>query len=164
MSDIDRIMKFIEPVTESGCWIWTGYLMPNGYGQFRYGGNAIPAHRVAFAIIRGYMPPQKIDLDHLCRVRCCVNPDHLEPVTRQVNLRRGAGCTLIGKERCFRGHDLATNLYYAGSKKAARCRECERIRDRTRQEDRKEQREVARLFQRMVERARASAALVQPNQ
>lgn len=163
MSDLDRLMKFIEPVTESGCWIWMGHVMPNGYGQFRYGGKAIPAHRAAFAIIRGYMPPRKIDLDHLCRVRCCVNPDHLEPVTRQVNLLRGAGSTLVGKERCFRGHDLSVNLFYAGSKKAARCRECQRMRDQAWNADRQEQKEVARLLQRMAQRARAWAAL-QPNQ
>lgn len=130
MSDFERIMKFIEPVTESGCWIWMGHTMANGYGQFRYGGKAIPAHRAAYAIVRGIMPPSRTDLDHLCRTRCCVNPDHLEPVTRQENLRRGFGSKLIGKDKCIRGHDLSVHLHFVGSKKVPRCRECSRIRDR----------------------------------
>lgn len=131
MTDIERMMKFVEPVTESGCWIWTGHLQPNGYGQFRFKGKAQYAHRASFELARGDIA-NGVDLDHLCRVRCCVNPDHLEPVSRKENLLRGTGSKLIGKRECIRGHDLSTNLFFAGSKKTPRCRECARIRDRAR--------------------------------
>lgn len=128
MSDLGRLMKFVEPVTESGCWIWTGCLMPHGYGQCRQNGKAMLAHRAMYLLVRGSLPPKGIDLDHLCRVRCCVNPDHLEPVTRQENLLRGAGSKLLGKDKCFRGHALAENLFFAGSKNTPRCRACDRER------------------------------------
>lgn len=127
MSDLERLMKFVEPVTESGCWIWMGCMLPKGYGQFRLNGAATVAHKAAYLLIKGDYD-QTLDLDHLCRVRCCVNPDHLEPVTRQENLRRGDGAKLVGKTKCMRGHALPENLYFTGSKKLARCKECDRIR------------------------------------
>lgn len=71
-------------IDENGCWIWKGYVAKHGYG---YQGR-VPAHRAVYIEHRGVIPPG-LDLDHLCRVRACVNPDHLEPVTRAENLRRG---------------------------------------------------------------------------
>ncbi len=76
-----------------GCWLWLGARSNNGYGHTTYRGDAgqlrhISAHRRAYSLLRGPIPTG-LDLDHLCRVRHCVNPDHLEPVTRSLNLRRG---------------------------------------------------------------------------
>jgi len=75
----------VDPVT--GCWNWN-LTTKNGYGESMIGGYATLAHRAVWIFLRGPIP-QGLDLDHLCRNRGCVNPDHLEPVTRKVNLRRG---------------------------------------------------------------------------
>lgn len=73
----------------SPCWIWQGYVNKNGYAKAtRSDGRMGLAHRVVYAEVRGPIPAG-LDLDHLCRVRACVNPEHLEPVTRSENLRRG---------------------------------------------------------------------------
>jgi hypothetical protein len=70
-----------------GCIIWTGAVDPTGYGRFSLAGQMLYAHRVAYQWAHGPIP-QGLDLDHLCRVRACVNPDHLEAVNRRTNLLR----------------------------------------------------------------------------
>ena len=90
-----RILKHSEAVTESGCWIWMGMMGVRGYGRvYEGGGRAAPhftsAHRLSYRAFRGDIP-QGLVLDHLCRVRCCVNPWHLEAVTDRVNIMRGVG-------------------------------------------------------------------------
>lgn len=66
------------------CWIWTGTInVESGYGYY----SMTPAHRVAYQELVGEIPAG-LDLDHLCMVRACVRPTHLEPVTRAENLRR----------------------------------------------------------------------------
>src|SRR4051812_35687163 len=81
---------FPEPM--SGCWLWTGALNYNGYGTYSWaeedGRHTYLAHRLVYIIERGPIP-DGLQLDHLCRLRCCVNPDHLEPVTSGENARRG---------------------------------------------------------------------------
>ena len=74
--------------TADGCWLWTSTIVWNGYGQFRIDNRRVYAHRFAYEQVNGTIPAG-LDLDHLCRVRRCVNPAHLEPVTRRENLRRG---------------------------------------------------------------------------
>src|SRR5689334_10590331 len=85
---IPPLDRFLTRVTQqtSGCWLWTGYLMPNGYGKFAVsrGINAL-AHRWSYETFVGAIPAG-LTLDHLCRVRGCVNPTHLEPVTRRENV------------------------------------------------------------------------------
>jgi hypothetical protein len=66
------------------CWIWTGWISNRGYGYFRNG----LAHRRAYELFKGEIP-KGMTLDHLCRIRCCVNPDHLDPVTNAENHARG---------------------------------------------------------------------------
>ena len=68
------------------CWLWTGRLH-DGYGYISVGPRQRRAHRLVYELLVGPVPPD-LDLDHLCRIRRCVNPDHLEPVTRRENLRR----------------------------------------------------------------------------
>ncbi len=74
-----------------GCWLWTAHVHPRtGYVQFRIGGRKgkmVLAHRWAYERFTGPIPAG-LELDHLCRVRHCVNPAHLEPVTRSENRRR----------------------------------------------------------------------------
>lgn len=73
-----------------GCWLWTGALNWDGYGCFNAGPEiSSSAHRFAYRLLVGPVP-DGLELDHLCRTRNCVNPDHLEPVTHAENVRRAS--------------------------------------------------------------------------
>lgn len=110
------------------CWLWRGTIMPNGYGTFtsERGGSAL-AHRIAYELAKGPVP-DGLPLDHLCRVRHCVNPAHLEPVTNQENLRRGDGWTgqRARQTHCKHGHpfdEANTRIRPNGTRQ---CRACAR--------------------------------------
>jgi hypothetical protein len=84
--DYQRFMDRVSPEPTSGCWLWTGVVNPQtGYGQF---GRCTTAHRLSYQFHVGRIP-QGLVIDHLCRVRTCVNPQHMEVVTQQENIRRG---------------------------------------------------------------------------
>lgn len=120
--------RFWPKVDADGdCWLWTGSQAGGGYGWFMGGkGKSIPAHRWAYEHLIGEVP-EGLDLDHLCRVRRCVNPDHLEPVTRHVNVIRGAGGKLnAAKTHCPAGHEYADSNLIIDSKGRRRCRICRR--------------------------------------
>lgn len=106
----ERLMALCEPVTESGCWIWLGALSHNGYGFIGTGeGNKIRrAHRVSYELHIGPIP-EGMQLDHLCRVRCCINPWHCEVVTLKENVLRGVGLSAQNarKTHCKNGHPLS---------------------------------------------------------
>jgi len=87
------------------CWLWTGSKYPNGYGRFNSGYEVHLAHRWSYEHSLGEVPDGAV-LDHLCRVRHCVRPDHLEPVTQQENLLRGEGVAAknAAKSTCPNGH------------------------------------------------------------
>jgi hypothetical protein len=92
------------------CWLWTAGLN-GGYGVYTIGGRPRPAHRLAYEELVGPVP-DGLQLDHLCRVRRCVNPAHLEPVTSKENTRRGTAVDVIAerqrsKTHCPRGHPYA---------------------------------------------------------
>ena len=70
------------------CWLWRGSVNNCGYGQVNLKG-VKPAHRAVYELLVGPIP-KGLQLDHLCHVRLCVNPDHLEPVTKSENMRRAA--------------------------------------------------------------------------
>lgn len=76
-------------VDQGGCWVWTGGKSDRGYGYFRHGGRVQRVHRLAFVALRGAIP-EGLGLDHLCRNKLCIRPDHLEPVSGAVNTRRAA--------------------------------------------------------------------------
>lgn len=84
---IKRMLDRIE-VDDAKCWLWTGALSGNGYPRISIDGRLYMTHRVMYVMVRGPIHPA-LDLDHLCRVRICINPHHLEPVTRAINLQRG---------------------------------------------------------------------------
>lgn len=79
----------VEP---NGCWRWLTATTSAGYGHFHFHGRYYQAHRLMYGLLRG--PVLTVAMDHLCRNRWCVNPDHLEPVSPQENTRRGAGTRL----------------------------------------------------------------------
>ena len=84
MSD-DDIARFWKKVDRSGdCWEWTAYIIPNRYGQIRFHGKGVLAHRFSYAIAHGECPTE-LQVDHMCHNRRCVNPSHLQLVTRQQN-------------------------------------------------------------------------------
>ena len=113
---------------ESPCWIWQGSLGTNGYAKICRGGKTHSGHRWMYERHRGPIPAALV-IDHLCRVRSCVNPDHLEPVTNAENLRRGAAAAAgipietLRDTHCIRGHEWnAENTYYHDG--ARTCRIC----------------------------------------
>ena len=133
-----RMLAKCELVTESGCWIWMGADNGDqGYGRVYLGGKSYRAHRLMYELIKGKVPGG-LDLDHLCRVRCCVNPAHLEPVTNLENLLRGEHIGVATSRRgfCKNGHArTSSNLrYYEGR---YFCRECERVRALRRRREKK---------------------------
>lgn len=116
--------RFWSKVTEGadGCWLWNGAIKDNGYGAFAAGsGRAVYAHRWAYEQMVAEIP-EGLHLDHLCRVRACVNPWHLEPVTPLVNTRRGFGGHT--KTHCPRGHsyDEQNTHIYKGRRFCRPCR------------------------------------------
>lgn len=74
-------------VTDAGCWEWQAARNPAGYGQVQYQNVLYLAHRFSYEAHRGAIDPE-LTIDHLCRNTCCVNPGHLEVVTRSENSRR----------------------------------------------------------------------------
>jgi len=84
--DIARLMSYVR-FDPSGCWLWTGTQNGKGYGKMVWRGRKCGAHRVSYALLKSPLT-EGLELDHLCRVRACVNPAHLEQVTSRVNSLR----------------------------------------------------------------------------
>lgn len=126
--DFGWIMERAVPEPNSGCWLWMRALTSAGYATI--GWKDYP-HRMIYRLFKGEIP-SGLDLDHKCRVRSCVNPDHLEPVTRRENLRRGINWERE-KTHCPQGHpyDKENTLQGGGSKRRFRvCRICRRAYER----------------------------------
>lgn len=115
----DRVDK-----RDDGCWLWLGPLTPKGYGRTYHKGRVQFVHRIAWSL-SGRELADGLELDHLCRVRHCVNPDHLEPVTHRENTLRGDTVTArnAAKTHCVKGHRYTPDntRMYRGSRY---CRTC----------------------------------------
>ena len=108
------------------CLTWTGYRQPNGYGKFGVNRVAKYAHRVAYEALIGPIP-DGLMIDHLCRNRACVNVDHMEAVTNQVNILRGETIMAANaaKTHCDNGHEYTpANTYTRPSDGSRNCRQC----------------------------------------
>lgn len=110
---------------EGPCWIWTGARTGSGYGNFRVGDTVVVAHRYAWENLVGPIPEGMV-LDHLCRVRCCVNPEHLEVVTVAENTLRGMSPATVTyrTDICRRGHDMKQTARIRSGRRS--CYACEK--------------------------------------
>lgn len=136
MTDISslktKILSRVEKVETgygSPCWVSDRATQPNGYTKITLDGRTMLTHRVAYEEWRGPIA-DGLQIDHLCRVRACCNPDHLEPVTPQVNSLRGNSVSGLASRRthCPKGHPLSgDNLYRRRDKPTHRgCLTCRR--------------------------------------
>lgn len=124
----DRFWRKVIP-GPGGCWIWQGALV-DGYGYVRLNNKQTYAHRVTMEIEHGGIPAD-MEIDHLCRVRACCNPDpvHLEIVTHEVNQERMQRATGPRATHCPAGHEYAPGNLVRSAKHQA-CRECRNSRRR----------------------------------
>jgi len=114
-------------IIDSDCWEWIGAKCGLGYGGYNHDQHNDYAHRVAYMTLCEPIP-RGLDIDHLCRFRKCVNPSHLEVVTRQENLRRGNGATHArGADYCRNGeHELTPDNTYTSPSGIPTCKKCKR--------------------------------------
>ncbi|WP_366909289.1 HNH endonuclease signature motif containing protein [Nesterenkonia sp.] len=112
-----HIRRNITP-GDGGCWLWTRSRSRDGYGWASYQDKTYEAHRLVYRLTHGGVPDGKV-IDHLCRVRHCVNPDHLEAVTPGENLRRSE-LTPAGAKACVKGHPFEQ---WNGQRRCRTCRE-----------------------------------------
>ena len=133
----ERFWSKVAPCPMSGCWLWTAALSL-GYGKFGVGQRVRSAYRYAYEMLVGAVP-NGLELDHRCRVRCCVNPAHLEPVTHAENIRRGdSPAQLVHFNRverirpptCPAGHQFDEKNTRITPKGHRKCRACHRERER----------------------------------
>lgn len=147
-----RFWAKVNKDAPNGCWEWTGALT-GGYGYFGRmtpdGPHNFNSHRAAYESLRGPVPDGLV-LDHLCRNRRCVNPDHLEPVTHKTNILRGVGFSATNAKRthCAHGHPLTGDnlVVYAGKRV---CRQCKA-------------RNIAKTYRKRIARLRAKGVMPPP--
>lgn len=132
MTLADRLAYHIEPEPMSGCWIWIGPRNSDGYGWLSITGHWRRAHRLVYEQFRGVIAAG-LTVDHLCRLRACVNPDHLDLVPLKENILRGISFSAENarKTRCPGGHDYTddnTRIIRDGKRAYRQCRTCDRER------------------------------------
>lgn len=137
-AEVDRFAPKVA-LTDSGCLQWIGAMYWHGYGHFHTTQTAeqkardVYAHRWSYEHHAGPIPDGLV-LDHLCRNRACVNPDHLEPVTHRENCLRGIGFSAVNaaKTHCVQGHGYTQDNTYIDPLGYRHCRTCRRQVDRNR--------------------------------
>lgn len=125
---LDEVDLWARIIPTEGCWHWIGYIdhrSSSGYGRVFWDGKLRFAHRVVYELLRSPIP-DGLTIDHLCRNRSCVNPDHMEPVTNRENGLRGVGaCAQHARQtHCKRGHPLSGRNLYLRTNGQRGCRAC----------------------------------------
>lgn len=120
----------VERHVVTGCWLWRGSYSTSGYGVIS--GSEVSAHRQAYRWFIGPIP-EGTELDHLCRIRACVNPAHLEAVAKSENQQRAVRARVV----CKNGHPwVADNLTIVSSGRGRKSRTCSICHDRRNAESR----------------------------
>lgn len=155
----ERLKKFVT-VNPAGCHLFTGNIDKCGYGKLE-GGRDFPgetlAHRVSFMVHVGPIPAGK-EIDHLCNVRNCVNPQHLMAVTHAENIKRADYKTNhrnATKTFCKRGHEFTpenTLQNRWGSKVTRKCRTCTQAAIQRRRAENAKSREIQEVFREATRR------------
>lgn len=134
-------------IQENGCWDWVSNRSGAGYGMTWEGGRTVYAHRLLYERHKGPIPAG-LQIDHLCRNRSCVNPDHLEAVPCKENIRRGYSPAAIARRtnRCARGHEFTLENTYRRQSGRRMCRTCRDLVENheLKMERQRERRRVAR--------------------
>ena len=143
---IDPVMRLLDRIDKTSgifgednqyateCWIYTGYINRLGYGTVGIGQSFILAHRLSYQHYKGDIPDD-LCVDHLCRTRSCVNPDHLELVTNVENVMRGNSQHAINarKTHCKHGHEFTQENTGIDKRDRRYCKLCARNRRRKHQ-------------------------------
>lgn len=127
----ERFWAKVDFTGPNGCWLWTAFIAPNGYGRFAIKpvrASSFGAHRIAYEIVFGPIP-DKLTIDHLCRTRSCVNPFHLEAVTLRINTLRGDTLPARNakKSHCPQGHPYSPENTGRAGEYGRSCRTCKRV-------------------------------------
>lgn len=123
----ERVEAKTTPVPDTGCHLWLGSVRRDGYGATSVRGiTGIAVHRLVYWVRNGKIPRSSV-VDHLCRVRSCCNPDHMEIVSDAENIRRGISPSAISARRthCDKGHEFTKeNTIIRSGSDGRRCRIC----------------------------------------
>lgn len=126
-----RVRLAAKTRREGDCILWLGTKDQNGYGQMFANGRLTRVHRLAYQWAKGPIP-KGYEIDHLCRTRACVNPEHLEAVTRRTNVLRSLNQAAFQAQQthCLRGHPLSGQNLYITPDARRQCRTCRAAADR----------------------------------
>lgn len=133
MMKIKDGLRFLSKIEITGsCWLWKGATL-KGHSQIHYNGKTIYAHRMSYEMFKGEIP-EGMQIDHLCRVRHCVNPNHLEVVNNRTNSYRGYSFAGINhrKTHCAKGHEYSEENTTHRKNGRRVCKQCKKIWDKQR--------------------------------
>lgn len=132
----DRFWDKVMPEPNSGCWLWTACVNSDGYGCFRINDKLVLAHRLSYQAHKESIP-DGLQIDHICRVRSCVNPFHLNVVTNKQNHYRSP-IQNINKTHCPKGHPYDEQNTYRHPNGSRVCKTCRKRNDKRSAQRRRE--------------------------